>query len=49
MTAEMLSLVPTQTTTHVPESAPLRRCAIIGTAPSWKECPYDDLGLESGR
>ena len=46
MTADVLSLVPTQTTTQVPEPAPLKRCAIIGTAPSWKECPYDDLGLE---
>lgn len=41
-----LSLVPTVTNTTAPVNAPLKRCAIIGTAPSWKQCPYDDPTLE---
>lgn len=28
------------------DSAPLKRLAIIGTAPSWRQCPFDDLSLE---
>lgn len=27
-------------------AAPLRRCAIIGTAQSWNQCPWEDQGLE---
>mgnify|MGYP001562635870 CR=1 FL=1 len=27
-------------------AAPLRRVAIIGTAPSWRACPFDDATLE---
>ena len=46
MTPEKLMLVPHETTTHVPDAKPLKRVAIIGTAPSWKQCPYDDLTLE---
>lgn len=25
---------------------PLKRCAIIGTAPSWKQCPWQDTSME---
>src|SRR5574341_290149 len=32
------------TTTTTP--APLKRCAIIGTAPSWAQCPWSDRSLE---
>lgn len=39
-------LVPNQTTTQMPEPAPLKRCAIIGTAESWKDCPWEDKTLE---
>lgn len=46
MTADVLSLVPTLTNTTMPEAAPLKRCAIVGTAPSWRQCPYDDPTLE---
>lgn len=35
------------TTTTVPLPAPLKRCAIVGTAPSWRACPWDDLTLEA--
>mgnify|MGYP001608096109 FL=1 len=26
--------------------APLKRCAVIGTAQSWNQCPWEDQGLE---
>lgn len=38
-----LSLV---THTKMPEPAPLKRVAIIGTAQSWKACPWHDTSLE---
>ena len=34
------------TTTATPSQAPLKRCAIIGTAPSWAQCPWPDQALE---
>ena len=34
------------TTTMMPAPGPLKRCAIIGTAPSWMMCPWKDETLE---
>lgn len=34
------------TVTPFPTPQPLKRCAIVGTAQSWKACPYDDPTLE---
>jgi hypothetical protein len=34
------------TNTTMPSPQPLKRCAIIGTAQSWKECPFGDKTLE---
>ena len=34
------------TTTAFPQPQPLKRCAIIGTAPSWQQCPWQDASLE---
>ena len=40
-------MTPTTTTTQpAAPTAPLRRVAIIGTAPSWNQCPYQDQSLE---
>lgn len=41
-----VSVVPQQTTTQRPDPAPLKRCAIVGTAQSWKQCPWNDTTLE---
>lgn len=37
---------PTTTATGPSLQPPLKRCAIIGTAPSWKHCPWADTTLE---
>ena len=38
---------PATATTVAPLSqAPLKRCAIVGTAPNWKMCPWQDQTLE---
>ena len=34
------------TDTAVPSPQPLKRVAIIGTAPSWRQCPWQDQTLE---
>lgn len=34
------------TSTALPQPAPLKRVAIIGTAPSWNQCPWGDQTLE---
>ena len=34
------------TETAMPQPAPLKRCAILGTAPSWAQCPWTDTTLE---
>ena len=34
------------TSTEFPIPQPLKRCAIIGTAPSWQQCPFGDKSLE---
>lgn len=48
--AEILAFPGTRTTTTagpVEAGAPLlKRCAIIGTAPSWKQCPWHDMTME---
>lgn len=36
----------TTTTTNMPSPASLKRCAILGTAQSWKQCPFQDQTLE---
>jgi hypothetical protein len=44
MNAELSLVSPTNT--HVPQAAPLKRCAIVGTAQSWKQTPWHDATLE---
>jgi hypothetical protein len=36
----------TVTNTAMTTPAPLKRCAIIGTAPSWSQCPWQDKTIE---
>ena len=46
MSPETLTLVSHQTATQMPQPAPVKRVAIIGTAESWKCCPWQDQTLE---
>ena len=39
-------MTETTTTAPVPQPATLKRCAILGTALSWTQCPFDDKTLE---
>lgn len=48
---ELVTFLGANTTTAgpmTPTPAPplLKRCAIIGTAPSWKQCPWQDTSME---
>ena len=42
----MLSTTSGPMQIEVPETRPLKRCAIIGTAPSWTSTPWQDTTLE---
>ena len=46
MSPDTLTLVPHQTQTQMSQPAPIKRVAIIGTAESWKCCPWQDQTLE---